>query len=83
MSETMLFSSCLFSYPCHFARARHTPNRLKKKKISDNAIRVGELHLAGPVPDEGGYPTELEGTWESMARGLQSSYDEVGGQDER
>ena len=31
--------------------------------ISDGAIRVGELHFAGPVPDEGDYPTELEGTW--------------------
>ena len=23
----------------------------------------GELHFAGPVPDEGGYSTEPEGTW--------------------
>ena len=23
-----------------------------------------ELHFAGPVPQEGDYPTELEGTWE-------------------
>ena len=29
--------------------------------ISDGAIRVG--HFAGPVPDEGDDPTELEGTW--------------------
>ena len=28
VSETLLFSSCHFSDPCHFARARHT---LKKK----------------------------------------------------
>ena len=31
--------------------------------ISDGAIRVGKLHFAGPVPDEGDYPTELEGKW--------------------
>ena len=30
--------------------------------ISDGAIKVGELHFAGPVPDEGDYPTELEAT---------------------
>ena len=32
--------------------------------ISDGAIRVGELHFAGPVQGEGGCPTELEGKWE-------------------
>ena len=31
--------------------------------ISDGAIRIGEMHFAGPVPDEGDYPTELEGKW--------------------
>ena len=31
--------------------------------ISDGAIRVGELHFAGPVLDEGDYTTELEGKW--------------------
>ena len=34
---------------------------IKRQMISDGAIRVGELHFAGPVPDEGGCPTELEG----------------------
>ena len=28
---------------------------------SDGAISIGEMHFAGPVPDEGDYPTELEG----------------------
>ena len=36
---------------------------IKRQMISDAAIRVGELHFAGPVPDEGDYPTELEGKW--------------------
>ena len=36
---------------------------IKRQMISDGAIRVGELHFAGPVPDEGGYPSELEGKW--------------------
>ena len=36
---------------------------IKRQMISDGAISVGELHLAGPVPDEGEYSTELEGTW--------------------
>ena len=35
----------------------------KRQMISDGAIRVGELHFAGPVPDEGDCPTELEGKW--------------------
>ena len=35
----------------------------KRQMISDSAIRVGELHISGPVPDEGGCPTELEGKW--------------------
>ena len=34
---------------------------IKRQMISDGANRVGELHFAGPVPDEGDYPTELEG----------------------
>ena len=33
---------------------------IKRKMISDGAIRVGEMHFAGP--DEGDNPTELEGT---------------------
>ena len=38
------------------------------------SIRVGELHFASPVPDEGGCPTELEGKWgESTAHGLTRS----------
>ena len=36
---------------------------IKRQMISDGAIRIGELHFAGPVPDEGDYPTELEGKW--------------------
>ena len=31
--------------------------------ISDGAIRVGEIHFAGPVPDECDYTKELEGKW--------------------
>ena len=36
---------------------------IKRQMISDGAIKVGELHFAGPVPDEGDNPTELEGKW--------------------
>ena len=36
---------------------------IKRQMISDGVIRVGELRFAGPVPDEGGCPTELEGKW--------------------
>ena len=36
---------------------------IKPQMISDSAIRIGEMHFAGPVPDEGDNPTELEGTW--------------------
>ena len=35
----------------------------KRQMISGGAIRVGELHFAGPVPDEGHCPTWLEGIW--------------------
>ena len=34
---------------------------IKRQMISDGAIRVGELHFEGPVPDEGDCPTELGG----------------------
>ena len=34
---------------------------IKRQTISDGAIRIGEMHFAGPVPDEGHYPTDLEG----------------------
>ena len=30
---------------------------IKRQMISDCAIRIGEMHFAGPVPDEG------DGTW--------------------
>ena len=33
----------------------------KRQPISDGAIRIGEMYFAGPVPDEGDKPTELEG----------------------
>ena len=36
---------------------------IKRQMISDGVIRIGEMHFAGPVPDEGDYPTELEGKW--------------------
>ena len=36
---------------------------IKRQMISDGAISIGEMHFAGPVPDEGDYPTELEGIW--------------------
>ena len=34
---------------------------IKRQLISDGAIRIGEMHFAGPVPDEGDNPIELEG----------------------
>ena len=36
---------------------------IKRQIISDGAIRIGEMHFAGPVPDECDNPTELEGKW--------------------
>ena len=46
---------------------------IKRQMILDGAIKVGTLHIAGPVPDEGDNPTKFEGTWESTARGLTRS----------
>ena len=44
---------------------------IKRQMISDGAIRVGELHFAGLVPDEGDYaPRSSKGNGESTARGL-------------
>ena len=34
---------------------------IKRQMISDGAVRIGEMHFAGPVPDEGDNPTELDG----------------------
>ena len=34
---------------------------IKRQMISDGAIRVGELHFASLVPDEGDCSAELEG----------------------
>ena len=45
---------------------------IKCPMISDGAIRVGELHFAGLVPDEGDYPAELEGKWGSDGRWIDS-----------
>ena len=36
---------------------------IKRQMISDGPIRIGEMHFAGPVPDEAGYPAELQGKW--------------------
>ena len=36
---------------------------IKRRVISDGAIRIGEMHFAGPVPDESDYPTELDNKW--------------------
>ena len=36
---------------------------IKRQVISDGAIGVGEMHFAGPVPNEGDNPTEVEGKW--------------------
>ena len=36
---------------------------IKRQVISDGVIRTEEMHFAGPVPDEGDNPKELEGKW--------------------
>ena len=36
---------------------------IKRQMTSDGAIRIEEMFFAGPVPDEGDNPTELEGKW--------------------
>ena len=36
---------------------------IKRQMISDGAIRIGEMHFAGTVPDEGDSPAKLEGKW--------------------
>ena len=47
---------------------------IKRQMISDGAIRVGELHFAGPVLDEGDYsPQSSGGNGESTAHGFTRS----------
>ena len=46
---------------------------IKRQMISDGAIRVGELHFAGPVPDEGDCPQSSKANGESTAYGLTRS----------
>ena len=36
---------------------------IKRQMISDGVIRIEEMNFAGPVPDEGDNPKELEGKW--------------------
>ena len=39
---------------------------VKRQMILDGTIRVEELHVAGPVPDDGDGPTDreaIDGTW--------------------
>ena len=36
---------------------------IKRQMISDGAIKIGDMHFAGPVRDEGDNATELEGKW--------------------
>ena len=46
---------------CHASLVVAMLSAIERQMISDGAIRVGEPHLAGPAPDEGDCPTELEG----------------------
>ena len=55
-------SETAYEYPASIVVAMLSA--IKRQMISDGAIRVGELHFAGPVRDEGGCPTDLEGKWE-------------------
>ena len=54
-------SETVYEYPASLVVAM--VSAIKRQMISDGAITVGELHFAGPVPDEGDYPTEFEGKW--------------------
>ena len=46
---------------------------IKRQMIADCTIKVEELHIAAPVPDEGDYATEREGKWRSTAHGFARS----------
>ena len=48
-------------YPASLVVA--TMSAIKRQMISDGAMRIGEMHFAGPVPDEGDYTAELGGKW--------------------
>ena len=54
-------SETVSEYPASLAVAML--KAIKRQMISDGVIRIEEMHLAGPVPDEGYNPTELEGKW--------------------
>ena len=54
-------SETVFEYPAQLVVAML--EAIKRQMISDGVIRVEEMHFAGPVPDEGDSPTELECKW--------------------
>ena len=54
-------SETVSGYPASLAVAML--EAIKRQKISDGVIRIEEMHFAGPVPDEGDNPTELESKW--------------------
>ena len=54
-------SNTVSEYPASLMAAMLSA--IKRQMISDGSIRIGEMHFAGPVPEEGGYPTEFEGKW--------------------
>ena len=41
---------------------------IKRQTISDGAIRIGEMHFAGPVPDEGDCPWSSKANEESTMK---------------
>ena len=52
-------SETVSEYPASLVAAMLSA--IKRQMISDGAIRIGEMHFAGPVSDEGDYTTEFEG----------------------
>ena len=64
-------SETVSEYPASFVVAML--KAIKRQMISDGSIRIGDMHFAGPVPDEDDYPTELEGKWGVDGIGLTRS----------
>ena len=54
-------SETVSEYPASFLVAMLSAT--KRQMILDGVIRVGEVHFAGPMPDESDNSTKLEGKW--------------------
>ena len=55
---------------------------IKRKMVSDGAVKVEEMAHSGPVPDEGDHSTEVEWTWSVDRQWIDTKLLEAGREEE-